>query len=120
MSRFFAPGCDRSRIDAGAAAMEFAAAPVRRRKDRIAVADGRKRRRQIGQRVGDELHKLPFPLNAPIDGQHVRGKDDAALLFTRLAMRVSSSMVMTMTPLAEPFHFPPKMLLTSLELPRLP
>ena len=84
MSRFFAPGCDRSRIDAGAAAMEFAAAPVRRRKDRIAVADGRKRRRQIGQRVGDELHKLPFPLNAPIDGQHVRGKDDAALLFEEL------------------------------------
>jgi hypothetical protein len=31
------------RIDAGAALMEFVAAPVRQRKDRIAVADGRKR-----------------------------------------------------------------------------
>jgi hypothetical protein len=34
--------------------------------------------------LGDEMHDLPFPLDAPIDGQHAGGKDDAALLFEEL------------------------------------
>jgi hypothetical protein len=54
------------------------------------------------------MDDIALALDAALDGDHARAENDAALAFVerrpddRFAMPVSSSMVMNMTPLADP------------------
>jgi hypothetical protein len=64
--------------------------------------------RQVEELLGDKLDHFPFPLNPAIDSHH-RGSSTTRRRFsksvgqtTRLAGPVSSSMVMNITPLADP------------------
>jgi hypothetical protein len=88
--------------------MEFVAAPVRQRKPVVALADAGEFGRQVGQLLRDEMDDVPFPLDAALRGEHARREDNAALALierrqiTKLATPVSSSMVMNMTPFADP------------------
>jgi hypothetical protein len=72
-------GWQAPRIDAGAAMMEFVAAPVRQRETVVALADASEFGRQVRQLVRDQMHDLALTLDAALHGDHAGGQDDAAL-----------------------------------------
>ena len=88
---------------------DLVAAAVRQREAGLALADAGEIGGEVAQLLGDEMDDLALALDAPAHRHHAGGQDDAAVAArrrfgqtTRLAMPVSSSRVMNMTPLAEP------------------
>src|SRR5438067_9948454 len=66
-----------ARIDARSAMMGLVTAAVWQWKWRVAVSDAGEFGRKIGQLVGDEMHHLPFPLDAATHAEHGRRKKHA-------------------------------------------
>ena len=64
--------------------MKLIASPVRQRKCLVAVPDAGEIRRQIRQPVRNQMHDIPFPLDAAIDAEHAGTEHDAAIFLEGL------------------------------------
>lgn len=91
-----------------AAMMEFVATPMRQREGSIVIADTGQIGGKIVQTMSDDLDHLAFALNPSIDADHASAEHDPAIFFEILTPHDqigdagSSSIVMNITPLAEP------------------
>ena len=95
------------------AVMELSPRAVRQREGRIPFPNAGELSGQVSQLLRNQMNDLALALFAATHGNNAGGQDGAAVLLedlcqtTRLAMPLSSSRVMNMTPLALPSYLEP-------------
>jgi hypothetical protein len=97
-----------ARIETATGVCDLVGRPVRRGKRRVAVSDRGELAGKIGDPARDQMHDFPLALDAPVTAIKLAAmpvRRNCSNIFrqtTRLAIPLSSSSVMKMTPLALP------------------